>query len=823
MPRLDRLGWALARARAMSAAEMSWRLREALAARAERLVVEATPRGAALRRPPLERIAGSAAPPAEILFGRRPAGFLAWEGPGRADLAHALSGVRGGAPHPPADWNQDPETGRAFPLAHWSAIDYRHPAREGAIRRLWYRARHRELITLALPYYLSGDEEAAARVAATIARWIEQCPPRRGIHWMVPLEIALRLMAWSTAIRLIAGSRALSTLAPIVARSVHLQAEHVRLRRSRFSSANNHLIAQGAGLLHAGLAFSGLKRAPLWRETGREILAREILRQTTEDGVTREASLHYHEFVLELALLAWLRLQANGEELPAAVRARIAAMLEFAAQAESFPGGAPEFGDSDHQTVLPLAGEEGPRPSLLAVGAVLFASGAWKALARGLTPSAALLLGEEGRGRFADLVAARPAPGSRLYAGAGYAFLRDASGDRGLFFDAGELGFLETAAHGHADCLSFTLGAFGAPLVVDPGTYTYHAEPIYRDHFRSTAAHSTLRIDLAEQSDMRGPFLWGRRAHGRIVRFAATPAADLVIGEHDGYERLASPVGHRRHIVFVKPDYVWVRDELTGAGEHLIESFVQFAPGMVIEQGSGTGSRSTVLGAAIARSAAGVDLDILALGAPAPEWDWFLGSERPLAGWVSPRFGERLPAPLLRLVIAGPLPTEMHLLLRPRQSTGAGGVAPNGKTAGVHPLERGRALVAIGMPGEDLVTLGGGRGLIPGPGPFAGEVDLDGALGLVRLSQGELTACAGAGFRRLVAGGREFAAAIGGEIDFCFRRLGTHAVVEGRGGRLRLWAPGVAEVRRDGVALPVTRAGDWIEIDLAPGGPREAT
>jgi len=807
MARLDRMGWALARIKAMSAAEVSWRIRRAVLLRTERLLAAGF-RARVGRRPPLHRIAGSVASPAEILFGRRPAGFLPWEGPGRADLAHALAGMRSAVPDPVTDWNRDSCTGHAFPLVHWSALDYRRPAVEGAIRRLWYRARQGELIELALPYYLSGDEAAAGRVAAAISRWIEQCPPRRGIHWLVPLEISLRLIAWSTAVRLIAGSRALATLAPVLARSVHLQADHVLAHLSRFSSANNHLIAQGAGLLHVGLAFSGLERAPLWRETGREILAREILRQTTEDGVTREASLHYHEFVLELALLSWLRLAANGEELPVVVRERIAAMLEFVSEAEAFPGGAPEFGDSDNQTVLPLAGGAGPRPSLLAVGAVLFSRDAWKALARGLPPSAAFLLGEEGRGRYAELVAARPGASSRLFAGAGYAFLRDASGDRALLFDAGELGFLETAAHGHADCLSIVLGAFGAPLVVDPGTYTYHAEPAYRDHFRSTAAHSTLRIDLADQSEMQGPFLWGRRARGRIVRFATTPAADLVIGEHDGYERLASPVRHRRHVVFVKPDYVWVRDELTGAGEHLIESCLQLAPGMAIEMSA---PRS-----AVAHSAAGVDLDLLVLGTPAPEWDWLAGSERPLAGWVSPRFGELEPAPMLRLVVAGQLPAELHLLLRPRLAAGPGGGVHEGRTAEVHPLTRGQVLVTAGMPGEDLVALGGGRGTIPVAGPFAGEVELEGDLGLVRLSRGEVAACAGLGFARLVAGGRVLAAAHGGGLDFCFRRLGAHAVIEGRGGRLRLWAPGVVEVRRDGVPLPVTRAGEWIEVDLGP-------
>jgi hypothetical protein len=311
---------------------------------------------------------------------------------------------------------------------------------------------------------------------------------------------------------------------------------------------------------------------------------------------------------------------------------------------------------------------------------------------------------------------------------------------------------------------------------------------------------------------MRGPFLWGRRARGRIVEFATSPAVDLVSGEHDGYERFRSPVRHRRHVVFVKPDYVWVRDELLGSGEHLIESFLPFAPGMMLELGDA--------GSAVVSSPGGVVLDVLALGEPRLDWDWFSGSEEPLAGWVSPSFGVRVPAPVLRLVTSRTLPAALHLLLRPRRAGTQGAGAPG--EAAVHALDAGHVLVVSGMPGDDLVAVGGGTGVIPGDGPFAGAISLEGEVGLVRAGADGLSTCSGKAFRRLAAGGRVIAEATGEPLDFCFRRLGAHAVVVGRGGTLRLLAPGVLEVRRDGARLPVERAGDWIEIDLgASGGGRE--
>ncbi|HWN82203.1 MAG TPA: alginate lyase family protein, partial [Candidatus Udaeobacter sp.] len=477
------------------------------------------------------------------------------------------------------DWHRDPESGLSLPRIHWSRLDYREPRIEGAVRRLWYAARHLDCPELALGYYLTGDERAAAAALAPVMSWIGQCPPGLGIHWSVPLELGLRLMSWSMTARLLQGSEALAAAAPAIARSVHAQAEHMLTYRARFSSANNHLVAQAAGLLHAGFAFSGLRAAARWRRVGGEILWAELLRQSTPDGVSREASLHYQEFVLELGLLSWLVLRANGTEPPPNARARLAAMLDFVAVLDAFPGGPPDFGDSDGQTALPFLGRTGPRSSLLALGAVLCARPEWKAQVRSLSRPAAILLGSEGRKAFAALEDVRPARGSRWFESGGMAVLSDAMGERGLVFDCAPLGYLATAAHGHADCLAVSLGSFGQPLLIDPGTFTYHAEPRFRDHFRSTAAHNTIRIDGEEQSEMLGAFLWGSKARPQVEAASTLPAWDLIIARHHGYQRLRSPVVHRRWVVFVKPDYFWVVDEIEGAGRHLIESFWHLPPG----------------------------------------------------------------------------------------------------------------------------------------------------------------------------------------------------------------------------------------------------
>ena len=88
-----------------------------------------------------------------------------------------------------------------------------------------------------------------------------------------------------------------------------------------------------------------------------------------------------------------------------------------------------------------------------------------------------------------------------------------------LVFDAGPLGYLGIAAHGHADALSFCLAIDDAWWLVDPGTYAYHSAPEWRSYFRGTSAHNTIRVNGNDQSQMGGAFMWLRKAHATVLEY----------------------------------------------------------------------------------------------------------------------------------------------------------------------------------------------------------------------------------------------------------------------------------------------------------------
>ena len=202
----------------------------------------------------------------------------------------------------------------------------------------------------------------------------------------------------------------------------------------------------------------------------------------------------------------------------------------------------------------------------------------------------------------------------------------DAFDDRiSVLMDCGDLGFLSLAAHGHADSLSLIVRIGGHDVLVDPGTYDYFADERWRRYFRSTRAHNTVEIDGVDQSAMLGAFLWGDRARSRCTEWAPTERGGRVVGEHDGYARLADPVVHRRTVVLSDDDaFLTVEDEVVSTGAHDVSQYWHFSEHCHVEQ-TAVGSFRVVFG----------DRSLLLSLDKCLTTSLIKGDELPILGWVS--------------------------------------------------------------------------------------------------------------------------------------------------------------------------------------------
>ncbi len=532
----------------------------------------------------------------------------------------------------PPQWNRDPRSGTTAPMAPGPSIDYRDASLVGDIKYLWEPSRHLELVTLAQAWRCTGERRYRDGARTLLISWLDQCPYPQGVHWASSLELGVRLLNWSAAWQLLAGSldddwrhRWLNA----VYKHCHFISHHL----SRHSSANNHLLGEYMGLYLASLQWPCWPESARWRATAERGLVEQGLQQNWEDGVNKEQAIYYHHEVMDMMLLCQLAARANGASFPAEWLARLERMAEFLAAVMDVGGNVPMTGDADDARMLRLdASAAPPYRSLLASAALLFERADFKAKAGALDDRNRWLFAQADA-RWAALpppaAGERETPRTAFPQGGYYLLGRDFGTPQEvrIVVDCGPLGYLSLAAHGHADALAFTLSMGGQEMLVDPGTYAYHTHRQWRDYFRSTAAHNTVQLDGLDQSEIGGNFMWLRKATAVALSHESTHFFE---GKQDGYMRLRDPVMHRRIIRFdSKRNAVIVEDILECSGEHEVALHWHFAEGCHAEK----------VGQAlhIAKRDKGLHMSCHFGNGP----QLHCASTAPIAGWISRSFDSK--------------------------------------------------------------------------------------------------------------------------------------------------------------------------------------
>ena len=587
---------------------------------------------------------------------------------GEINIFTITAGISGNRFH----WNRDPLSGVEAPLSFGRKIDYRDKRKVGDIKYLWEPNRHLYLTVLAQAYHLTGDRSLLEGLRKILDSWFRQCPYPMGPNWTSSLELGIRLINWSLVWQWIGSARS-----PLFAsnegeafrdrwlRSIYQHAHFISMNFSRYSSANNHLIGETAGLFIASVTW------PFWPEMGKwgkeafQILTEECLKQIGPDGVLREQAISYQQFVLDFLLLAALAGRRSRFEFAPEYWGRIERMMEFIASVMDRSGHLPMIGDADDGYVVQLSQEEDfcPYRSLLATGAVLFRRGDFKVKAGRLDDKTRWLLGEEVEERFREIGTAEARlPVRTAFPDGGYYILGsdfEMLEEVRLIVDGGPLGYLSIAAHGHADALSFTLFVGGLEFLVDPGTFAYHTQMKWRDYFRGTSAHNTLRVDKRDQSVRGGPFMWLRDIETEVVNVEKCGERLLsgIEALHKGYCRLKDPVLHKRKINYIPEEKCFVIvDDLNCRGSHLLESFFHMHPEVEVE---GAGSRFY-----LNREDMSVVLEF--------DGAWnikvFRGRNNPPMGWYSPSYNFKIPTTTIccTRTITGPFLSRTRMFIRNR-------------------------------------------------------------------------------------------------------------------------------------------------------------
>jgi hypothetical protein len=553
----------------------------------------------------------------------------------------------------PPRWNVDPRTGIEAPLVFGKDLNYRDPALVGDIKYLWELNRHLELVTLAQAWHLTREERYAVGCRTLLDSWFSQCPYPRGVNWCVSLEHAVRLVNWSFAWFLLGGDAAVifageegQAFRKRWLESVYQHCHFIPRHWSRHSSANNHLLGEATGLFVGALTWPLWRESAEWARQARAELEREALAQTFADGVNKEQAIWYHHAVADMMLVAGLVARANDCDFGKEYWGRLEVMLEFIASVMDVGGNVPLIGDADEGVLVRFVPAPPARAadadvfrSLLATGAVLFDRPALRAKSVVFDDKSRWLLGDAGAAAHACIDASRAFPVRRAFPEGGYFILGEdfeTPREVRLVADAGPLGYLAIAAHGHADALAFTLSVGGKPILVDPGTFSYSSQP-WRRYFRSTAAHNTVVVDDQDQSVYGGSFLWLEHANAVVETFRALGDEQTLTAHHDGYRRLSDPVRHRRTWRYTAGiANLAVTDELACRGAHSIAIYWHFAPECTV----------AVEGSSVIASRDGARVIIGCREEPQVAWQPALirAREEPPLGWFSTGFDVKEPA-----------------------------------------------------------------------------------------------------------------------------------------------------------------------------------
>jgi hypothetical protein len=477
------------------------------------------------------------------------------------------------------NYHKDYKSGKAAPdNVFGKSIDYRNSDEIGDIKYIWEPNRQLFILVLALTYHVTNNKKYMDKLQQYLEEWIKQNPFMLGVNWCSSLELGIRIINWSLSFKIL-SNRLDGKLKKKILDSVYKQCWYIDRNYSKYSSANNHLIGEAAGVFIAAVLLPKVKESTRWIEKARTILEKESELQNYSDGVNKEQAISYEQFVFDFLLIAGLVGRNNGYEFTKGYWNNIIKMYEFTTCIANLSYDVPHYGDEDDGFVIDIGQKKyGTYKSITNTMAVFL--GREELLSRDWskdikTKFLLSIMGKEDSIKINEDY-------SEVHKGfdkGGYFILshnRGKSEEQMLVFDCGSLGYLSLAAHGHADALSFWFSARGIPIFIDPGTYAYHTEKKWRDYFRGTSAHNTVRIDGVNQSSICGNFMWNHKAKSYLKEYVRDVS---VSGYHDGYERLSGKVRHERKIGFLADENCWyISDNILGVGSHLAELYFHLNP-----------------------------------------------------------------------------------------------------------------------------------------------------------------------------------------------------------------------------------------------------
>lgn len=439
-------------------------------------------------------------------------------------------------------------------------IDWRYwPVKDNELR--WQLHRHYWFIPLAKCYYTTGDAKYIDAWISQYTDWIRKNPldgveklkaagaskeaidaERENIRfaWR-PMEAGRRLQDQLVQFALtIQSPRFTPEFLDLFLSMLHQHADYVL---HHYSKQGNHLLFEAQRMIFAGIYFPEFKDAAAWRESGIDILNREMGVQVYPDGMQFELDFGYHIAAIDIFLKALGIAKANGmeSEFPETYTRTIEKMTEATYNLMMPDYTNPMFGDTKLHDKSSLTRQ------FAAWGKVFPQNEQLKWFATD---------GKKGM---------KPAYDSYRLPNSGFYILRTGWDKEAtvVIVKAGPPAFW----HNQPDNGTFDYWRRGRNFFPDSGSYVYGGDSAVlaqRDWFRQTRVHNTVTLDNRnlETTD------------SKLLFWDVTPSLTTLVTENPSYGGFT----HRRAMFFTPEGLLVIADQVSGSAEGVTGVHFQLCP-----------------------------------------------------------------------------------------------------------------------------------------------------------------------------------------------------------------------------------------------------
>lgn len=495
------------------------------------------------------------------------------------------------------------------------------------------------------------DSTSIDRLESMLETWVD-CARARRSHYCYDSNLGviqrLLVLSWAWVFLSARGADGNCEAERLEWRVLRIIESDIRFLEPRLgeSAPNNHLLADRFAAWYLRAVFPELVADGDCTQAENE-WKKELLRQTYADGGSFEQSMHYHESVCEMVAAYLILCRRQGRAADPEIEGRARSILRFQTIINETVETRLPIGNGAEESLFPLdPGQSECTGALREIYRTLFDPQVPPAPMEDVTVMRSywMLGGDLAHAQTKSTREPRMVP----FADSGLYVFTDVEKEARLVFRTGpRFGVQVAPGHMHADLLSIYVRVNGEPLIVDAGTYTYRlvsgdqvvGGTSWRRYFAGPAAHNGLTIG---DSDPLGTLYGDFRQSGSEVRAESYHAVSDGLAMVDARLGDAAPYTNvRRVCVHVHGEYWLIIDTYPTVMTHHgpMHYGFQLAQGVnlrvddraVTARGSADGACVTLVGS--------TDRDVPNV---------FEGSVDPLAGWVSPRYGELKPAPQVR-------------------------------------------------------------------------------------------------------------------------------------------------------------------------------